>query len=214
MKARENDYRASTLKILALHWLRDRHPDALLIPEFCAAKYGDAMIDVAAITPNELIGIEIKGDGDSTARLERQGWVYSRAATRMYLLPAPSLRTKAVVHRPRGWSLIDIENHNLSCKYHVPGRLPNAPAALLNILCKAELLRAGKASGVSCHKGSLVHDIANVIAERASLSEIRTAVLAELLNRDWAKMPPAGKTVYRPGDSLPKLPDNTTEEQR
>ncbi len=198
-------YRAAKLKDMALHWLRGRYPDALLIPELCVAKYGDAMIDVGCITPTELIGIEIKGDGDSMSRLERQGWVYSRTASKMYLLPAPSLRAIATKHRPRGWGLIHVEGDTLDCKFHVREPLPNAPAALLDILWKDELLKAGNRVRVSCHHRDTVGHIAGMIAEKAPLAEIRSAVMAELLDRHWASMPPDGKTVYRPGDALPAI---------
>lgn len=200
-------YRADDLKIMALHWLRGRYPGALLIPEFCAAKYGDAMIDVAAVTDTELIGIEIKGDGDSPARLERQGWVYSRTATRMYLLPSPSLLTAAQKHRPRGWGLITVRDHALECGWHKLDKLPNAPAALLDILWKPELLRAGRACGLSLNRSAPVYKIAEKIAEAAPLGRIRSAVLAELLARDWVNVSLSGKTVYQPGAALPIMSD-------
>ncbi len=200
-------YRSDRLKIMALHWLRAQFPDALLVPELAVAKYGDAMIDVGAITASEIVGIEIKGDGDSPARLARQGWVYSRAATRMFLLPAPSLLKKVLKHIPPGWGLLEVKDDKLVRGHRDPAKLANAPAALLDILWKPELLRVGSAVGVACPSSRYVHSIAEAIAESAPLADIRAAVLSELLRRDWSTVPPRGKVIYRPSDALPSIPE-------
>jgi hypothetical protein len=198
-----DDYPAARLKPLALEWLRFQFPDALLTLELGVAKYGEALLDAAAITSDGIYGIEIKGDGDSPARLERQGWIYSRTASQMWLLPAPSLRERCKKHQPRGWGILEPGAGGLACTWHAGNRLHNAPASLLNILWKTELLKVGPRVGVFCKSAWPSDKIAEAIAESAPLSEVRSLVCETLLHRDWSSMKPGGKPVWRPGDALP-----------
>lgn len=207
------DFPAAKLTALALHWLRERYPNALLMKEFCVEKYAVARIDVGVITEQEIMGVEIKGDGDSASRLNRQGWVYSRAASRMWLLAAPSLRDRVHKHKPPGWNDLFPSDDGLTCPYIRPARLANAPAALLDILWKDELLAVGGALGIPCMRHKLVGYIADQIAETAPLGVLRKAVCQALLKRDWTRR--LGKTVWRPGDELPEIalvspPEGTT----
>ena len=199
-------YPAHRLKIMALHWLRHHFPDALLTCELAIAKYGDALLDVGAILPTEIYGIEIKGDGDNCSRLQRQGWVYSRCASRMWLLPAPSLRDAAAKHRPRGWGFIEVVDDELRGEPHGWSMdLPNAPAALVDILWKSELLTVSGELDINCKSNWLVGKIAEEVSENSRLCDLRPAVCRALLNRRWESMKPQPKRVWRPGDALPEL---------
>lgn len=72
------------------------------------ADWGGALIDVAAITETEIVGVEIKGEGDSPARLELQGHVYGRVARRMWLLADESIQAKCFAKCPSGWGRLEI----------------------------------------------------------------------------------------------------------
>jgi hypothetical protein len=160
----DNGYSAKRLKILAPHWLRNRYPNALLTTELSIEKYGNALLDQisAAITEEGIFGVEVKGDSDNLNRLERQGWVYSRAASKMWLLCSPSFNDKARKCRPRGWGLLEIlSNENAAkvfCAMDVwhQVRLPNAPATLLGILWKSELINVSRQCRLSFQRGTLL----------------------------------------------------------
>ena len=200
-----SEYKAPILTVMALHWMREKFPDAMLTTELAVAKYGQASLDVAAITEDVIFGVEVKGDGDSPTRLLRQGWVYSRAAYQMWLLPAPSLEQKCVKHHPRGWGLLNIGSDGINEKWKVyDPPLPNAPAALLDILWKKELLKLSKELGLSFKQRQPCHDIATGIAEITPLSTIRTHTCRILRARNWQEFP-YDKTVYRHGDPLPEI---------
>lgn len=81
--------RAPELLKLAIDWLRETYPQSIIVPEMSVSDWGGAMIDVAAITDEMIVGIEIKGEGDSPTRLELQGQKYGQVARRMWLLPTP-----------------------------------------------------------------------------------------------------------------------------
>lgn len=100
--------RAAELLDLAIEWAKREYPNSLLVPELSVADWGGASIDLGIITENEVVGIEIKGKGDSPNRLELQGHVYGRVAKRMWLLPAGELLEKCLGKKPPGWGLLEV----------------------------------------------------------------------------------------------------------
>tara|TARA_R110000751_G_scaffold307812_1_gene431881 strand:+ start:48039 stop:48725 length:687 start_codon:yes stop_codon:yes gene_type:complete len=100
--------RAPELRDLTIAWLRARHPEAIIVPELSVADWGGASIDVAAITPTHIVGVEIKAEGDSPSRLDLQGAVYPRVAREMWLLPDESIREKCFAKKPSGWGRLEV----------------------------------------------------------------------------------------------------------
>ena len=98
--------KADELKSQAATWLRARHPGAHIAFELSLAQYGGALVDVAAICDDHIVGVEIKGEGDSTSRLKLQGNMYSRACRSMFLLASPELAVRCRQNKPPGWSII------------------------------------------------------------------------------------------------------------
>lgn len=96
------------MRPLAIEWLRARHADAVIVPELSVADWGGASLDVAAITRTHIVGVEIKGDGDSPHRLDRQALAYGMVAREMWLLPAPSLLSRCWKHKPDGWGVLEV----------------------------------------------------------------------------------------------------------
>ena len=208
------ELRAPILTKMALQWLREQFPDALLTTELAVAKYGDASLDVAAITEEGIFGVEVKGDGDSAARLARQGWAYGRAALYMWLLPSPAMEKKVGKHKPHGWGSLIINSDGLKERYPIRNYnspLPNSAAGLLSILWKPELIKVANAEKVVFGKRDSVEKIAFAIAEVVPLATIRAAVCQALLARKWRKQP-FPKTVYYPGDALPEISPIRTNE--
>ena len=104
--------RADELTELAIRWLQSQHPDAYITTELSVAEWGGASVDVAAITLSEIVGVEIKGEGDSPTRLELQGLTYGRVCRRMWLLPTPegTLAERCAKKKPKGWGTLAVED--------------------------------------------------------------------------------------------------------
>lgn len=104
--------KAPELKELAITFLQEQHPDAYITTELSVAEWGGASVDVAAITSTEIVGIEIKGEGDSPTRLELQGLKYGRVCQRMWLLCTPdgTLGTRCHKKRPNGWGALEVKD--------------------------------------------------------------------------------------------------------
>lgn len=100
--------KAPELTDLAIEWLKEYAPDSIIVRELSVADWGAASIDVAAITPTQIVGVEIKGEGDSPARLDRQGIAYGMAVREMWLLPDVSIREKCFGKRPPGWGRLEV----------------------------------------------------------------------------------------------------------
>lgn len=110
--------RAKELTDLACKWLRARFPDAHIRRELSLAEYGGALIDVAAICQDQIVGVEVKGDGDSPSRLKLQGAMYGRICRKVYLLPSPSLLERCEKHKPPEWSIIHAPGSEVDVRFH------------------------------------------------------------------------------------------------
>ncbi len=67
---------------------------------------GTSRADVIAITDGELIGLEIKSDGDSYARLKSQIRNYNKYCGKNYLVVGASHRIHAGEHIPDFWGIL------------------------------------------------------------------------------------------------------------
>lgn len=101
--------KADELTDLACDWLAFRFPGAKVVTEMPVGHGGRASIDVAAICADQIVGVEIKGEGDSPSRLKLQGPVYDRICRQVYLLACPGFETRIQSHRPNDWKPIFVK---------------------------------------------------------------------------------------------------------
>ncbi|WP_084398307.1 hypothetical protein [Henriciella aquimarina] len=202
--------KADDLKHLAALWLRARKPDAHILFEFSLAEYGGALIDVAAICEDEIIGVEIKGDGDSASRLKLQGQMYPRVCRTVYLLPSPDLLKSCRTHLPPEWSLLlplggDDDNEwrllqtceETGIQYPKNGKaidpstlgrgegLGLSPAALAAMVWTTEYTRLKIALDPMIGLPRRKADCIRYVAETYPLPKIERAVCQVLRQRDW-----------------------------
>jgi len=200
----ERKFPAERLRELGMAWLRRHWPTALIVPEFSVISYGGGLIDLAAVTESELIGLELKGEGDSSQRLAIQGLNYSAVATKMFLLPAPPLVGVCQKKLPRGWRILPIDGEQVrdDRDWTAPyDWLPTSPLRLLET-CWADELRSLARylrADVMGHKGS--DALRRRIAETIPLEKIRPAVFMVLRSRRWETDGMRAKTVYRPSEA-------------
>ena len=181
-------YPAARLTDMGIEWLAARYPGSLIIREFSIGTWGGALIDLAAVTETEIIGVEIKGDGDSPSRLKLQVPLYSKAAQRMWLLPAPSLAKRCEAAAWLGWGLLTIgddgaiRTDSRNAWRSAPRLLPTAPGQLLQALWADELRYiAGAGIGGSCE------GVRAYLAEEMPLKTLIPRVCDRLRARDWGR---------------------------
>lgn len=183
---------AKDLLELAKVYCAARYPTAVLVPEFSIGSWGKALLDLAVITETEIIGVEIKGDGDSPARIPLQAAVYSKAATRMFFLPAPSLEANCFRHIPDCWGRLRVEPETgcvVRAKRHEwdrerePDLLCTAPRQLLQCLWKDELRGIARRHEIFTTKRPTADDLLGCLAEDLPLKTLRTEVCDALRRR-------------------------------
>lgn len=184
-----SDYPAPDLLALARVWLRQTYPDAVIVPEMSVASWGGALIDVAAITPTELIGVEIKGQGDSGARLAIQGMNYSAVASKMFLLPTPSLEATCKKKLPRGWNVLKIVEGVITPPNYIPDdpHFPTSSHRLLEMCWAPEVRSLARYLHADVMGARDSHAVGRKIAETIPLRDIRLAVFMVLRARDWTR---------------------------
>lgn len=185
--------KAPALLELAKVWLAGRYPEALLVPELSIGTWGKALLDLAAITETEIIGVEIKGEGDSPSRLGLQAAVYSKAATRMFILPAPSLERLCFRHVPDCWGRLRVNETGQveRARRHEwdrdaePEVLSTAPRQLLQCLWKDELRDIARRHGVFTERRPTAINLLDCLAEDLPLKVLRLEVCRALRERKW-----------------------------
>lgn len=174
---------AIELRLLAQKWLSERHPDSIIVNELSVADWGGASIDIAAITETHIVGVEIKGAGDSPARLDRQGLAYGMVAREMWLLPCPTLMQKCFAKRPKGWGRLEVWEgavRPLNTAKKVSGREPlkGHPGATRMVYSRDDSLYDPDTAAVCGHLcpqamcGTLWRDELAAIAGRYRLSGV------------------------------------------
>lgn len=196
---------AKALLAIAIEWMRERWPDAVIVPELSVADWGGARIDVAAITPTHIAGVEIKGCGDSPARLPLQGLAYGMVAREMWLLACPTIAEKCWRKRPGGWGKLEIREAVAR-----PATYPKAvirghlcPTALCGTLWKKELIKLAAKFGVSTGSFATVESLANSIEDALPAPTIHDEMISLLRKRKWGQ--PKCDQIIRPsiGDVSP-----------
>lgn len=209
---------AGRLTELAVGWLRAHRPDALIAPEFVCGAMGQARIDLAAITKDGIFGVEIKGEGDTPARLASQGPLFSAVCSTVHLLTAPSLLQKMREKRPQHWAMLRVEEDGTLAGewgYRHTKDYYLAPQCLLNTLWRPELVKLSVQLRVGVdRKRARVMDMVREIADSVPLREIKAGVCALLLEREWTNWTnAAGETrrLWRPDMANAPLPQPPEE---
>jgi hypothetical protein len=185
--------KAPELLSLAVDWLARRYPDSLIVPELSVGTWGAALLDCAAVTKDFIIGVEIKGEGDSPARMPLQAALYSKAASRMFFLPCPDLEERCFKHLPDAWGRLTVRDgqieHQVSSwrqrdRAGEPDDLCVAPAQLLQCLWRDELdLIAMRHQIITGKVG--VEKLRWELAEQVPLRTLRLEVCEALRLRRW-----------------------------
>jgi hypothetical protein len=208
---------AVELRLMAMDWLIQRHPDAVIVTEFSVSNWGGALIDVAAITDTKIVGVEIKGTGDSATRLDRQGLAYGMVAKEMWLLPCPTLRDKCFAKRPPGWGRLEVWNgevrpqnraiktgERVKMKYgwsypsirddsrYEPDTPENLAHLSVHAMCgtlwKDELLEIAQRYKLDgVKKSDYVHLLTSAIEDQLPTTVVHNEMVAALRRRKWLK---------------------------
>ena len=186
-------YNANYLKQKAIEWLKYYYPSSNITTELSISSYGKTSIDVASINEDKIIGIEIKGDGDNTSRLELQGPAYSLSLQKIFLLCSPSLEEKCFKKYPDkwGWGFLRIENNKIKTKSNAIDIICNSPEMLSSMLWTYELKELCDSLNISVKRKDNKkykprrEDYIYKLVEDFPLPKLRKEICKKLYNRKW-----------------------------
>ena len=217
--------KAPELLTLATAWLQDACPGSIIVPELSVADWGGARVDVAAITGEDVVGVEIKGEGDSPTRLELQGLRYGQVCKRMWLLPTPegTLAERCKKKRPKGWGVLTAEGGSVSpaVRYqsgdHVELWEPRHstslnPWAMCGTLWRDELYDIARLNGIQMQSRAYVQELTDAICEQMPVPKLHDAMIDQLRRREWHAFKKAKIIDTRTPDQ--KRADNAVDKPR
>lgn len=205
---------AHELTALASDWLAATYPGSVIVPELSVADWGGARVDLAAITPTGIIGVEVKGEGDSPARLELQGHVYGRVCRRMWLLADESLRDVCHQRRPSGWGRLEVWEGAVrpwnrakkpgerektktgwrtkyirdDSRYDPDEPTENmalCPWSMCGTLWRDELYEIARLHGLQVTPRAYVHALTEAVTNQLPMPTIHAAMIDALMRREW-----------------------------
>ena len=186
--------------------LRGVWPEARIVHELNVAGTGSNRIDVAAIAPAAIIGVEIKSKRDTLKRLPDQWTAFNQCCHEVYV----AAHEKHFEPQPHGWAprlKIDdrrrpsIENAAWLYRTDVDVRgwkvkaafrcRPLNPAGMLDMLWREEL--AFEACRARCYGGARAtrHDMGRELAWYLTGREVVEAVCRQLRAREFVEADPA-----------------------
>lgn len=181
---------------------------------------GKSRADVVMVTPDSLIGIEIKSDADTYARLSRQVRDYDRYYDRNIVVVGTSHALHIEEHVPAHWGIITAELQDERMDFYVL-RTPKLNPGLslsdkLRILWRPELYQLQQSFGLPKYKDRskdfVCAKLCSLVPEPVSRETFDREVSAILFERDYTT---AADTIreYRKGE-LQKAIEQETDPAR
>ncbi len=151
---------------------------------------GKSRADVVLVTEDSLIGIEIKSDADTYARLARQVRDYDRYYDRNICVAGVRHALHIEEHVPESWGIIMAEElPDGSLDFYVarnPGDNPKIRwEQKMSILWRRELAHLQERNGLPRYPGKSKAYVAKVLCDRVDRELLRRQVCDELFERDY-----------------------------
>lgn len=148
--------------------------------------------DVTMVTENEIIGIEIKSDADSYARLKSQVSDYDLFFDKNIVVVGTSHANHISEHVPDYWGIITVEEIDGQADFYIlrtPKENPNVDnEKKITILWRPELANIQEKNGLPKYKNFSKKKIQEILLERISPDTLWKQVSEELFERDYSKI--------------------------
>lgn len=151
--------------------------------------------DCMMVTPDSLVGIEIKSDADTYARLERQIKDYNRFFDFNYVAVGAAHALSIESHVPAWWGIITVSDRDtdgVPVVDIVREGLPNPKREKmvklrnqLSILWRIELNNLLEINGLPKYKAKSKDFVIHKIAEKVEVDVLKPQISNELFERDY-----------------------------
>ncbi len=153
---------------------------------------GQSRADIVMVLPNALVGIEIKSDADTYARLARQVKDYDQYFDANYVVAGTRHAMHIEEHIPQWWGIITVEEEDGAVDFYVLRRARENPNVnwkrKLGLLWRPELARIQEKNILPRYSGKSRLFVAQKILERVPLEILRPQISEELFERDYLEI--------------------------
>lgn len=150
---------------------------------------GESRADVVAIIPSALIGIEIKSDADSYARLERQIKDYDLYFDYNYVVVGSTHAKSISEHVPEYWGIISVELIEDKMDFYVIREAEINPKCKverkIRILWRPELAHIQEKKQFPAYKAKSKEFVRDYLVSKLEKEELDLLISEELFERDY-----------------------------
>ena len=167
-------------------WLEARHARVRILEE---KQIGRSRADVVAVTENGLIGIEIKSDADTYARLPRQVKDYDRYYDFNIIVAGTRHAGHIAEHVPEWWGIVTVELDRGSMDfYEMRTAKPNPkmkPDKQLSLLWRPELAVIQERCGLPKYREKSKAFVQKKLLEKLPSDLLHEEIIRALFERDY-----------------------------
>ncbi len=152
---------------------------------------GRSRADLVMVLPDALVGIEIKSDADTYARLARQVKDYDQFFDANYVVVGTRHAMHIEEHVPEWWGIITVEEEGGEADFYVLRRARENPRVdwkrKLGLLWRQELAHIQAKNMLPRYPGKSRRFVAQKLLERVPLEILRPQISEELFERDYSR---------------------------
>ena len=150
---------------------------------------GKSRADVVMVLEEELVGIEIKSDADTYARLSRQVKDYDRFFDRNYVVAGSKHAHHVGEHVPEWWGIITVEEVDGVCDFYVLRKAEKNPKQKMlhkiKLLWRPELAHIQEVNHLPAYKQKSKDFVRKKIMEKVPEDLLHKQISDELFERDY-----------------------------
>ena len=151
---------------------------------------GRSRADAVMVTENRVVGIEIKSDADTYARLDRQIRDYDKFFDCNYAVVGTSHAAHIKEHVPEWWGIITVEEVDGKADFYMLRRHDPNPfmdwKMKISILWRPELAHIQEINGMAEYKNRSKAFVADKILQKVPESLLCVQMCNELFERDYS----------------------------
>ncbi|MEY8410905.1 sce7726 family protein [Lachnospiraceae bacterium 62-26] len=155
-------------------------------------RMGRSRADVVMVTPSSVVGIEIKSDADTYARLKRQVRDYNQYFDYNYVAAGSSHAMHIEEHVPDWWGIITVEQADGAADFYVlrkPRENPKVDAKKkLSLLWRPELAHIQELNHMPKYRQKSKQFVIEKILLSVPQDILREQISQELFERDYTQI--------------------------
>lgn len=168
-------------------YLEEQHDKVRILEE---KTMGRSRADVVMVLEEEVVGVEIKSDADTYARLSRQVKDYDRFFDRNLVVVGTSHAHHVAEHIPDYWGIITVEEQGENCDFYMLLReaLENPKKKMIHkirLLWRPELAHIQEINGMPAYKQKSKDFVQKKILEKIPEEVLQKQISDELFERDY-----------------------------